>query len=112
MLDEYKHDEIFLSFNGGKDCTVLLHLVSSLFGKKYPNEPLLCLYIQPDDPFDEIEEFVKQCEDLYNILIDVVHGDTKSALEGICEQRKELKACVMGCRRTDPYCHNLNAVQV
>lgn len=112
LLDSYEQDEIFLSFNGGKDCTVLLHLLCSLYSKKYPDRSLLCLYIQSNDPFDEIEVFVKSCADRYNITVEVVNGDTKTALAEICRQRSHLKACVMGCRRTDPYCGNLNALQV
>lgn len=108
----YKDDELFLSFNGGKDCTVLLHLVCKLFAKRFPNQQLLCLYIQPNDPFDEIEEFVSQCKSQFNITVDVVRSDVKTALHSVCERRKTLKACVMGCRRTDPYCANLKTFQV
>lgn len=112
MFETYQHDELFLSFNGGKDCTVLLHLVCKMFQQKYPNKQLLCLYIQPTDPFDEIEEFVKQCKTFYHIIVDVVQGNVRTALEHICEQRPMLKAGVMGCRRTDPYCGNLKFFQV
>lgn len=112
MLNTYNHDEIFLSFNGGKDCTVLLHLMCHLYAKKYPDQALLCVYILSNDPFDEIEAFVQECASRYPIAVDEVHGDTRAALADICRRRTQLKACVMGCRRTDPFCGNLSAFQV
>lgn len=111
-LETYGATEIFLSFNGGKDCTVLLDLVSKLFVEKYPKKRLLCLYIQPENPFEEIEEFIGECERLYKIEVKAIRGTVKAALAEICRQNPQLKACVMGCRRTDPYCQNLNEYQV
>lgn len=111
-LETYGASEIFLSFNGGKDCTVLLDLVSKLFVEKYPKERLLCLYIQPENPFEEIEEFIRECEQQYKIEVKVIRDTVKGALAEICRQNPQLKACVMGCRRTDPYCQNLNEYQV
>lgn len=111
MLNTYSHDEIFLSFNGGKDCTVLLHLLSDLYVQKYPDRALLCLYIRSKDPFDEIETFVQECADRYCINVEVIEGDTRTALTAICSQLTQLKACVMGSRRTDPFCDGLTAFQ-
>lgn len=111
-LDTYDASEIFLSFNGGKDCTVLLDLISKLFVEKFPTKRLLCLYIQPDDPFDEIEQFIYECEKHYKIEVKAVRNSVKGALAELCEQYPQLKVCVMGCRRTDPYCENLNEYQV
>lgn len=112
-LDTYDASEIFLSFNGGKDCTVLLDLMSKLFVEKFPTKRLLCLYIQPENPFDEIEEFIKDCERQYKIEVKAIRGTVKGALDEICKQNSSrLKVCVMGCRRTDPHCENLNEYQV
>lgn len=111
-LDTYDSKEIFLSFNGGKDCTVLLHMFVNLFTKRHPNETLLCLYIQPDNPFDEIEEFIVECQQRYKIRMETIHGSVKSTLFEMCQQYPHLKAVVMGCRQTDPYCSSLNEFQV
>ncbi|XP_031637727.1 FAD synthase [Contarinia nasturtii] len=110
-LDTYEAKEIFLSFNGGKDCTVLLHMFVNLFNKRYPNETMICLYIQPDNPFDEIEDFIRECEELYMVKVERIRGTVKATLFEICQKYPHLKACVMGCRRTDPYCSNLNVFQ-
>lgn len=112
-LDTYDASEIFLSFNGGKDCTVLLDLMSKLFVEKFPTKRLLCLYIQPENPFDEIEEFIQDCERQYKIEVKAIRGTVKGALHELCKQNNSrLKVCVMGCRRTDPHCENLNEYQV
>lgn len=70
------------------------------------------MYIQPENPFDEIEEFIKACEIQYNITVECVRGSVKSALVEICKRFPSLKAVIMGCRRTDPYCENLSEFQV
>lgn len=111
-IETYEHNEIFLSFNGGKDCTVLLHLFADLYFKKYPNKNLLCLYIQPMNSFEEVEEFIKACEIQYNITVEYIKGTVKGALAEMCNRYQTMKAVVMGCRRTDPYCENLNEFQV
>lgn len=110
-LDTYESREIFLSFNGGKDCTVLLHMFVSLFSNRHPDESLLCLYIQPENPFDEIETFIRDCEKLYRVRVETIRGTVKESLADICHRYPYLKAVVMGCRRTDPYCSDLNAFQ-
>lgn len=110
-LDKYEPTEIFLSFNGGKDCTVLLDIFARLFSERYPDVKLYCLYIQPNNPFDEIEEFIRDCQNRYNIEVETIRGSVKGALFEMCEQHPQLKTCVMGCRRTDPYCNNLDTFQ-
>lgn len=114
-LDDYPLEQIFLSFNGGKDCTVLLHLVYNLL-KRRPNSQhssLLCIYLQPEHPFDEVESFVGDCSKKYfPIVIKPGLGTKQDALFRICNDYPDLKACLMGCRRTDPYCQQLNDLEV
>lgn len=114
-LDDYDLQHIFLSFNGGKDCTVLLHLVHNLIQKR-PNSQqsaLRCIYLQPAEPFPEVESFVDDCARRYfPILIKPGLGTKQDALFGICSEFPDLKACLMGCRRTDPYCQELSDFEV
>nr|CAD7567658.1 unnamed protein product [Timema californicum] len=60
--DKYDSSDIFLSFNGGKDCTVLLHLVCAVFLRKYPGQqkPINTVYIQYEEPFPEVETFIQE----------------------------------------------------
>lgn len=75
---------------------------------------LKVIYFRSSDPFDEIEEFVKSCEQFYRINISTIQSNTsmKEVLTSICENDKEISACFMGSRRTDPYCDNLDSFQV
>lgn len=108
---QYEKKQVFLSFNGGKDCTVLLHLLSEHL--KHDMSELKVIYFRAMDPFPEIEEFVKYCEAYYKIEIDSVESNSmKEVLTGICKNDKDIKACIMGSRRTDPYCDNLDSLQV
>lgn len=71
------------------------------------------IYVQPKSPFDEIEMFVNSCQEYYGIDIQVVNGGSiKDVLTKVCNNDKAIKACVMGSRRSDPYCGNLNDFQV
>uniref|UniRef100_T1PG80 FAD synthase n=1 Tax=Musca domestica TaxID=7370 RepID=T1PG80_MUSDO len=109
----YKPNEVMLSFNGGKDCTVVLHLLHNF----YQANPCLqhiripTLYITDPDAFEEVDEFVEECEKLFSIDVIRKPGPIKKALEEICIERPHIKAVFMGCRRTDPYCENLKTMQ-
>ncbi|XP_063710036.1 FAD synthase-like [Culicoides brevitarsis] len=111
-LQNYSLDEIFLSFNGGKDCTVLLDiLVKYLHSIGADHKRILYIYVQPEHPFEEIEEFVTTCEQHYDITMQVYRGKLKSTLEKVCAAAPQLKACILGSRRTDPYCEKMQAFQ-
>lgn len=103
---------MFLSFNGGKDCTVLLHLLSQHLKDSIRNFKVI--YLRSSDPFDEIEEFVESCETYYSIKIIRMQFEAsmKEVLKNICESDKAIAAVFMGSRRTDPACQNLNSFQV
>ncbi|KAG4068851.1 hypothetical protein HA402_004999 [Bradysia odoriphaga] len=112
-FDDYDFREIFLSFNGGKDCTVLLHMVYDVWLQRKEQAELqyaalLCIYLQPAEPFEEIESFVKDCSEKYfPIAVKLGIGTKQDALFAICDDYPELKAVFMGSRRTDPYCQQL-----
>lgn len=105
-------NEIFLSFNGGKDCTVILDVLHRILGSSI--DQLKIFYLRSSDPFDEIEEFVKSCETHYNVKIVDIQADTsmKDVLIRICDNHKEIKACIMGSRRSDPWCEKLQSFHV
>lgn len=52
-VDEFGEDGVYVSFSGGKDSTVLLHLARSI----YPN--LKAVFIDTGLEYPEIREFVK-----------------------------------------------------
>lgn len=52
-VNEFGEDGVYVSFSGGKDSTVLLHLVREL----YPNVP--AVFVDTGLEYPEIREFVK-----------------------------------------------------
>ncbi|XP_059048317.1 FAD synthase-like [Achroia grisella] len=112
---QYKLNEVFLSFNGGKDCTVLLDITIKLLRNIYKCEDigkdLKVVYIRTNDPFNEIEEFVKLIEEHYSVRLNVVNGEMRTSLQRILDEDDSLKACLMGTRRTDPFSQDLKFMQ-
>lgn len=112
-----KHDvnEVFLSFNGGKDCTVLLDITINILKKLLKTNTvggkLKILYIRTENPFPELEDFVKQIQRHYGLNLKEEMGDLRSTLERILAEDGRLKACLMGTRRSDPYSENLKFIQ-
>ncbi|XP_022905369.2 FAD synthase-like [Onthophagus taurus] len=111
---QYKPENIFLSFNGGKDCTVLLHLVLCVLKRHYPEfkERLICMYIQSLNPFHEVNSFIDLISNYHNLEIVTITKGVKEGLEIFLEDRPHLKACLMGTRRSDPYSEHLNVCQM
>nr|CAB3246480.1 FAD synthase [Phallusia mammillata] len=110
-LTMYSLDELCIGFNGGKDCTALLHLLYAAICRKYPqrNSKLQALYIQDEHPFEELEEFMKHSTNRYNLNVITMKGAMKAALDTLQSQQPYIKAVVMGTRCTDPYSKNLSA---
>jgi len=48
-----------LSFNGGKDCVVLLYLFQAVLDELKFNGQIKAVYFQSDDQFSEEEDYVK-----------------------------------------------------
>ncbi|KAJ8683224.1 hypothetical protein QAD02_019016 [Eretmocerus hayati] len=103
--DRYKANEVFLSFNGGKDCTVVLHLAVA-FARLHNLELPTCLYVT-GDAFPEVEEFVEKAASYYGLELVRRDGSIRDALESLLKEKPELKACLLGTRKNDPGAHSL-----
>jgi 3'-phosphoadenosine 5'-phosphosulfate sulfotransferase (PAPS reductase)/FAD synthetase len=57
---EYHNGEVYVSFSGGKDSTVLLHLIREVCG--YKNIPVV--YVDTGLEYPEVKEFVKSTENV------------------------------------------------
>ncbi|KAL4076874.1 hypothetical protein V8B97DRAFT_1867066 [Scleroderma yunnanense] len=67
-LQTYGPDRISLSFNGGKDCTVLLHLYTAALARHYPQtQSITAVYIPVPSPFPELEAFLSQETKAYGL---------------------------------------------
>ncbi|XP_061838548.1 FAD synthase isoform X1 [Nerophis lumbriciformis] len=104
-LDQYPTEEVCVGFNGGKDCTALLHLYYAAMKRRYPDskDKLKALYIRIVSPFSEMERFLQDTIKRYDLDLFSVEGSIRQALSEVQERKPELKAVLMGTRRSDPY---------
>ncbi|KAH7911495.1 adenine nucleotide alpha hydrolases-like protein [Hygrophoropsis aurantiaca] len=70
-LDNIGQDKVSLSFNGGKDCTVLLHLYTAVLAQRcpYPDGPkaIKAINIPVPSPFPELEAFTTEAAKAYHL---------------------------------------------
>lgn len=104
---QYSWDEICVGFNGGKDCTALLHLVFAVVCRKKPaggtgRSQLPALYIRRGQPFPEVELFIHRTKSRYHLDLFVIDGRIKDALAKLKKTRPVISAVFMGTRRSDP----------
>ncbi|KAH9941554.1 adenine nucleotide alpha hydrolases-like protein [Amylocystis lapponica] len=78
-IAEFGQDRVSLSFNGGKDCTVLLHLLAASVGRTgspSASKPISAVYIPVPSPFHELEVFIGDTAKAYNL--DLFHCPPES----------------------------------
>ena len=115
-VNRYQLSHCALSFNGGKDCTVLLHLLRAALAKNQQSiSELTIIYFKVPNEFPAIEGFMQQCCDSYKLQMVEVSGSFQEALHKIFAERKSLQqtcidAIFMGQRRHDPYCSDLQVI--
>lgn len=102
---KYSLEGICICFSGGKDCTVILHMLYSLLqrihGKDIPK--LKCFYMRRGTVWPEIDIFIERTRSLYNLDLDVVSGfDYKVAVQRYLDNHPTVKAFLLGNRSTDP----------
>ncbi|MCJ1331143.1 3'-phosphoadenosine 5'-phosphosulfate sulfotransferase [Thelotrema lepadinum] len=108
-LARYPLHTLSLSYNGGKDCLVLLVLYLSCLAT-YPSplpQSLQSIYIVSKDPFAQVDSFVASSSEQYHL--DLLRLERESMREAFREYLedggagKEVQAILVGTRRTDPH---------
>ncbi|KAI0508524.1 phosphoadenosine phosphosulfate reductase [Xylaria bambusicola] len=122
-FQRYGLPEISISYNGGKDCLVLLILILACLARRYPppNKDQSCeapngssdpvpfpekfqaVYIVSPHPFSEIDEFVASSSAEYQLDVMRYELKMKDGLEAYLADRPAVKAIFVGTRRTDPH---------
>lgn len=134
VLAEYGEEKVALSFNGGKDCTVLVHLLATALYERHQSRleteptatptasssssnstlypPISAIYITAPYPFPSLESFVESSIHRYNLDLERLGGGMKVALEGFLQSKgKGVKAVLVGTRRGDPHGASLSILQ-
>ena len=115
-----KRQRIALSFNGGKDCTVVLHLLLAALATNNDNDPatslihnVLPFYFSTPDVFAEELEFVKRTANQFfggeHHLLNIPNVSNEEGVTTLVAQYG-IKAFLMGTRATDPDGRWLNGV--
>ncbi|MED6139082.1 hypothetical protein PIB30_080555 [Stylosanthes scabra] len=107
----YSIEEVAFSFNGGKDSTVLLHLLRAGYflhkgGQNSANGdlkdfPIGTIYFETPSAFPEINSFTYDTAATYGLQIDTIRTDFKSGLEALLKE-KPIRAIFLGVRIGDP----------
>lgn len=98
--------ELSLSYNGGKDCLVLLILfLATLHTHTTPPPPplLQSVYIVSPHPFPEVESFVAASSRAYHLDLARYAKPMKAAFAEYLREKPAVKAIFVGTRRTDPH---------
>lgn len=128
-LERYRPEELSISYNGGKDCLVMLIVLLACFARRYsapkpalgataPNGPssssssshlppfpekLRAVYIVSTDPFAEVDDFVEASSADYHLDVSRFMLPMKKGLEVFKAQNPSVRAIFVGTRRTDPH---------
>jgi FAD synthetase len=104
----FSFSELSLSYNGGKDCLVLLILYLAALSthpvlKLLDQQPLQTVYIVSKHPFQEVEDFVCSTQITYSLAVTRYAKSMKDAFQEYLEDFPKVKAIFVGTRRTDPH---------
>ncbi|KAI3512139.1 hypothetical protein L1887_19358 [Cichorium endivia] len=111
----YPVEEVAFSFNGGKDSTVLLHLLRAGFylhqvdcghsnvdlSNHASSFPIRTIYFESPSAFPEINSFTYETASSYGVQLDIIRQDFKSGLEALLKT-KPTRAIFLGVRIGDP----------
>lgn len=114
---EIGHNNVFLSFNGGKDSVTVFHLyrLAALTTAKELNNPstlpLNVVYFKEQGirEFAEIIDFMYRTAAKYNFTLQVIEGDWRSGIPKLPTSNK--KAFILGARNSDSDIQQLSEIQ-
>ncbi|XP_039285669.1 FAD synthase isoform X2 [Nilaparvata lugens] len=100
----HKPESLFINFNGGKDCTALLHVVAAVWMKTFNTLPKIrAVHFKSNDPFPELEEFIETTIKRYNVPVSHNRVPIREGLGDLLAENPELVAGFLGTRRSDPH---------
>ncbi|KAJ5076144.1 fad synthase [Anaeramoeba ignava] len=107
-LKKYGENKLAISFNGGKDSTVLMEIINWIANKKIKTkvnldpDQLIVFNTKNKDDFEEIKDFIKKSLFRYNIkTYQEYNTNLKTGLKTMLEKNKTVEAIFAGMRKTD-----------
>jgi FAD synthetase len=111
-LSRYTPKQIAVAFNGGKDCTVVLHqyalVLNQMYSEQNPRPSIRALFIQNKSQFENVLQFIDDCVKYYELDLITFNGQIKDVLFQLKDSHPEIQCVIMGTRFTDPYSSSLN----
>lgn len=102
--------EISLSYNGGKDCLVLLilylcalHTHTTTSPSRTLPDSLNSVYIIPPHPFPAVTAFVTSTAETYHLTLTSLALPMREAFTAYLASQPSIRAIFVGTRRTDPH---------
>ncbi|KAG0633646.1 hypothetical protein HOY80DRAFT_1012887 [Tuber brumale] len=116
-LQRYKLEDLSISFNGGKDCLVLLILFLASLPPHLPSPSksastasgesgegkINSVYVTTTYPFPQVDAFVQTCITTYHLSLTRYSQPMKSSFERYLQENPNVQAIFVGTRRTDPH---------
>jgi 3'-phosphoadenosine 5'-phosphosulfate sulfotransferase (PAPS reductase)/FAD synthetase len=112
--DVFRTEELSISYNGGKDCLVLLILYLTALSRHAAKTPsftfprdIQSVYIISSHPFPEVGDFVSTTTKTYQLDLTHYSLPMQEAFSVYLKEFPKVKAIFVGTRRTDPHGGNL-----
>ena len=104
----YQNGEVAVSFNGGKDATITLHLLRYVLYKQQKLDLLgsviRIIYFEEEHSFPEMDDFVLTTKESFNLTYTTYSTAYKAGMEDAV--KSGCRAILMGMRVGDPYTEN------
>ncbi|CAK9436072.1 uncharacterized protein LODBEIA_P06300 [Lodderomyces beijingensis] len=117
-------EEIAISYNGGKDCLVMLILLLATIYKKWKSEctsknvliphdyKLDSVYVNAETPFPELTAFIEQSTQYYHLNPVTLKDSMQHGFQHYLDEvNPKIKSVVVGIRYTDPHGQQLTEEQ-
>uniref|UniRef100_G3MTU6 FAD synthase n=1 Tax=Amblyomma maculatum TaxID=34609 RepID=G3MTU6_AMBMU len=107
-IEKYTVEGLCLGFSGGKDCTIILHMLYAVLQKQLkPGEEttpqIQCLFMRSENMWPDTVSFIHNSAKLYNCdLTTLSEGSYKIAVQQYLASKPNIKAFLLGNRSTDP----------
>lgn len=107
-------NEIALSYNGGKDCLVMLVIFLCVIYDtrhecllKDETLKLNTIFVNTEESFKEMDEFLRYSVEEYQLSFVQLKDELKSGFAHYLELNPNIRSIIVGIRRIDPYGESL-----